>query len=134
MSSSSQRDLIFDFNSFCYGIWDHYLQKNINLLETVQRRAARFITEDYHTTSSVTNMLQDLGLHEIKDHHRDLWLALMFNVVHGHVGVDATSIGLTPADSCTTAKHKYKFCVLGSNTYSFKFSSWAIPSNKQCSS
>ena len=67
-------------------------------------------------------MLQDLGLHELKDRRRDLWLALMFKVVHGHVAVDATSIGLTPGDGRTRANHKYKFRALGSNTSSFKFS------------
>ena len=103
-------------------IWDPHLQKDINLLESVQRRAAGFIKGDYHTTSSVTHILQDLGLHELKDRRRDLWLALKFNVVHGHVGADATSIGLTPADGLTRAKHKYKFRVLVSNTSSFKFS------------
>ena len=57
-------------------------------------------------------MLQDLGLHELKNRRRDLWLALMFKVVPGHIGVDTTSIGLTPADGHTVAKHKYKFYVL----------------------
>ena len=103
-------------------IWDRHLQKDINFLESVQRRAALFIKGDYHTTPSVTHMLQDLGLHELKDRRRALRLALMFKVVHGHVGVDVTSIGLTPADGRTRANHKYKFCVLSSDTSSFKFS------------
>ena len=126
MSSSSQRDFIFDFDSFCHGICCPHMgspfTKDINLLESVQRRAACCIKGDYHTTSSVTYMLQDLGRHELKDRRRDLRLALMFKVVHGHVGVDATSIGLTAADGRTRANHKYKFRVLSSNTSSFKLS------------
>jgi hypothetical protein len=35
-------------------IWDPVTQKNIRELEMVQRRAARFVTGDYRTTSSVT--------------------------------------------------------------------------------
>ena len=31
-------------------IWESHLQKDINLLEIVQGRAARFIKGDYHTT------------------------------------------------------------------------------------
>jgi hypothetical protein len=38
-------------------IWDPVTQKNIRELEMVQRRAARFVTEDYRTTSSMTQML-----------------------------------------------------------------------------
>ena len=93
-----------------------------NMLEQVQRRGARFIKGDHHTTSSVIHMLQDLGLQELKERRRDLRLALMFKVVHRHVGVDVTSIGLTPADDRNRVNHKYKFRALGSNTSSFKFS------------
>ena len=41
-------------------IWDPVTQKNIRELEMVQRRAARFVTGDHRTTSSVTRMLEAL--------------------------------------------------------------------------
>ena len=122
LKETSYLTLIRSVMEYAAPIWDPHLQKDINLLISVQRRAARFIKGDYYTTSSVSHMLQDLGLHELKDRRRDLRLALMFKVVHGHVPVDATSIGLTPADGRTRANHKYKFRALGSNTSSFKFS------------
>ena len=37
-----------------------YTRKNIQGLEAVQRRTARFVKNDYRFTSSVTAMLQDL--------------------------------------------------------------------------
>ena len=40
-------------------VWDPYTQKNKDRLEAVQRRAARFILNRYHNTSSVTRMLRD---------------------------------------------------------------------------
>ena len=42
-------------------VWDPITKTNINKVEAVQRRAARFCHNDYHRTSSVTTMLQDLG-------------------------------------------------------------------------
>jgi hypothetical protein len=39
---------------------DPVTQKNIRELEMVQRRAARFVTGDHRTTSSVTRMLEAL--------------------------------------------------------------------------
>ena len=42
-------------------IWDPNYVRDIDSLEQVQRRAARFTTGDYHTTSSVTAMLAELG-------------------------------------------------------------------------
>ena len=42
-------------------IWDPYYVRDIDSLEQVQWRTARFTTGDYHTTSSVTAMLAELG-------------------------------------------------------------------------
>ena len=41
--------------------WDHHTQTNISKLEAVQRRAGRFVKGDYRTTSSVSEMISDLG-------------------------------------------------------------------------
>jgi len=43
-------------------VWDPYTTSDINKLERIQRRAARFITGDYKTREegSVTKMLNDL--------------------------------------------------------------------------
>ena len=39
--------------------WDPYTKENINKLEMVQQRAARFVLGRYNYTSSVTEMLQE---------------------------------------------------------------------------
>ena len=41
-------------------VWDPYLQKEIQSIEMVQRRAARWVKSDYRYNSSVTSMLADL--------------------------------------------------------------------------
>ena len=41
-------------------VWSPYTKKNIQTFETVQRRAARFVKNDYFNFSSVTAMMQDL--------------------------------------------------------------------------
>jgi hypothetical protein len=45
-------------------VWDPYTQVDINKLERIQRRAARFITGDYKSRKegSVTKMLAELEL------------------------------------------------------------------------
>lgn len=40
-------------------IWDPYTQENIDKIERVQRRAARYVYNDYRNDSSVTDMLRD---------------------------------------------------------------------------
>ena len=42
--------------------WDPYLQKDIALLERIQRKAAPFCSNNYHPTASVTEILQDLDV------------------------------------------------------------------------
>ena len=41
-------------------VWDPHLACEISKLESVQRRAARYVTNRFHNTSSVTNMLNEL--------------------------------------------------------------------------
>ena len=91
------------------------------MLENIQRRAARFIKGDLRTTASVTKMLQELGLKNLKDRHRNPMLVLLFKVVHGHVGVSPEDIGLEPADGRTRANHKHKFRTRGARTNSYKY-------------
>ena len=41
-------------------VWDPYLQKDIQSIKMVQRRAARWVKSDYWYNSSITSMLEDL--------------------------------------------------------------------------
>ena len=41
-------------------VWDPFRQYQINAVEMVQRRAARFVTGQYNRYQSVTSMLQEL--------------------------------------------------------------------------
>ena len=42
---------------YCFIMWDLHLKKDINSIEAVQRRAARFTVQDYKQSSSVTATL-----------------------------------------------------------------------------
>ena len=52
---------------YATAVWDPYRQEQIDSVEAVQRRAARFIKRDYKRTSSVTEMLQSLDLDLLED-------------------------------------------------------------------
>ena len=68
-------------------VWDPYTKLNIDKIEMVQRRAARFATNRYHNTSSVTNMLSTLQWRSLADRRVDARLCLMFKIVHGLVEI-----------------------------------------------
>ena len=63
-------------------IWDPYLQCDINRLEKVQRRAARFITGDYtsRTPGCMTNMLESLNLSPLAQRRKELRLTFLFKI------------------------------------------------------
>ena len=46
---------------YAVAAWDPYTLKNIQQLESVQHRAARFVKHDYRYTTSVSGLLKDLG-------------------------------------------------------------------------
>ena len=48
-------------------VWDPYTNENIIQLEQVQRRAARYVTNRYHNTSSVSNLLEHLNWRSLAD-------------------------------------------------------------------
>ena len=77
-------------------VWDPHLCKDRNALEMVQLRAARNVKNDHRQTSSVTQMLKDLGWESLADRRRDLRLILLYKIVN-HLAAVTVDI-LTPAD------------------------------------
>jgi hypothetical protein len=47
---------------YCASVWSPHTEKLKSKLEQVQRRAARYVTNRYHNTSSVSAMLNHLRL------------------------------------------------------------------------
>ena len=45
---------------YCSSVWDPHTLTNINILEMVQRRAARFVVNDHNRDSSVSNIISKL--------------------------------------------------------------------------
>ena len=54
----------------------------------------------------MTQMLHDLGWRDLKDRRRDLRLALLYNIVNGHVAVNPDQIGFIAADNRTGVNHR----------------------------
>jgi hypothetical protein len=67
-------------NQFEYAAWDPYLQKDIASLERVQRKAARFCSNNSHPTASVTDMLHELGWTTLELRRTMTRLALLYKM------------------------------------------------------
>ena len=70
-------------------LWDPYLQKDINKLEQVQRKATRFVSGDYmsRTPGSMQKLLRKLNLPPLQVRRQQLRLTFLFEVVEGLVPV-----------------------------------------------
>ena len=71
-------------------MWSSYTASDSNKLESVQRRAARWITRDYRYTSSVSAMLQDLNWRTLGQRRIDSRLVLLYKVTYDLVAIPAT--------------------------------------------
>ena len=65
--AQSYQTLVRPILEYATSACDPYKQSSINKLEGVQRRAARFITGDYNTTSSVLEMISNLGWETLQE-------------------------------------------------------------------
>ena len=68
-------------------IWDSHYKSDIDRLERIQHRAARFICQDYSSRmpGCVTAMLENLDLPSLQERRKHLRLIFMFKVVEGLV-------------------------------------------------
>ncbi len=119
MKSIAYRSLVRPLLEYCCSVWDPYLQKDSKALESVQRRAARFIANDYDRTSSVSAIMNKLDLCPLAERRRDTRLTLFFKVVNGLVAVPAADY-LIHRETETRKKHNKTFNVFAPKTEIFR--------------
>ena len=68
-------------------LWDPHLQKDIDMLERVQRMAFRFIVGDYKTMApgTIERLHEKLSLPTLQDRRKAIRLTFMYKVVEGLV-------------------------------------------------
>ena len=97
---------ILDYASI---IWSPHTQKNIQAVESVQRRSARFVTNTYSPYASVTNLLTNLGWKPLSDRRNELRLLMFYKVVHHLVDINADNLLLPQSSTHTTRGHDKRF-------------------------
>ena len=106
MKSTSKTLKIMEYGST---VWDPSTQRNINKLEMVQRRYARFINNDFRRTSSVTPMLHELQWPTLRERRAQFKAVMMFRIVHGLIGIPPSYLATAPRMS--QRGHSQKFIV-----------------------
>ena len=64
-------------------VWDPHNKRDINQIEAVQRRVARYVKNRYHNTSSPSEMLKELQWESLEQRRAKLRLINMFKITQG---------------------------------------------------
>ena len=67
--------------------WDPFLKKDTSALEGVQRKAARFCSQNNDRYASVKGMIKDLRWVTLETGKRQFRLTLMYKVTHGLIDI-----------------------------------------------
>ena len=106
---------------YCSPVWSPHQVTKITQLEMVQRRAARWVKQDYARTSSVTNMLSSLQLRTLELRRIDQSLILMHNIVRQNVAIPVQQY-LTRNPRPSRSLHPEQFRRIQSSLDCYKFS------------
>ena len=101
-------------------VWDPDLVRDVNKLDMVQRRAARFVCNDYRYDSSVTAMLDQLGWRDLANRRKDIRLALLYKVTYHLIAVPIDDRFLDLGDDRLRAQRKYHYLSIKPNTTQYE--------------
>ena len=79
-------------------VWSPHTKSNIDRLEMVQRRAARWTHSEYSPYASVTQVFQSLGWWSLEQRRSDSQLCLFYKIIklYGLVAIDMPSYVVHP--------------------------------------
>ena len=96
-------------------VWDPYQKYNSDIVERVQRRAARFVISRYSRYSSVSDMLDVLGWTPLSQRRQEARLILFYKSINGLAQVPFEGV-LVEAYNGTRIKQNMKFRQIGHTT------------------
>lgn len=101
--------------------WDPYTKGDIYTLEMVQRRAARFVLNRQHNTSSVTEMLKELNWETLEQRRKKLRLLMFYKLHTKEITVDTTKY-LVPRQHQSRHVNDHPYSIPLARTDSYKYS------------
>ncbi|KAI8518891.1 hypothetical protein Bbelb_021480 [Branchiostoma belcheri] len=113
---------------YACSVWDPHTQDQVGRIEMVQRRAARYVTNNYYRTSSVTDMINKLGWQSLTHRRKNARLATLYKITNNVISVPHAS-RVVPATRCSRrTNHALKLQTIASrnNFYRLLFFPRAI--------
>ena len=92
--SQAYKMLVRPITEYASTVWDPYTKKNIDMLEWMQRRAARYVQNCYDKASSVTSLNQQLKWQSLQYRRRDERLSMLYKIYYNPVSIPADYLQL----------------------------------------
>ena len=108
VKETAYKTLVRPLLEFASSAWDPGLQVDINRLQMVQRRAARYTLNRYHNRSSVSEMLDQLKWPTLQQRRKNARLVMLYRLTNGYVQVDASD-RLVPPNRLSRGMHEGSF-------------------------
>ena len=102
-------------------VLDPHQEQNIQKLEGIQRKAARFVQNDYRQQSSVSSMMKELGWRPLHKRRREQRLVMLFKILHSLVAISPIDHHLA-LNERPSRKHSKQLRIITANSDSYKFS------------
>ena len=102
-------------------VWDPFRQYQIDAVEMVQRRAARFVTGQYNRYQSVTSMLQELKWTSLQQRRQEQRLVNLYKCVNNINALQIPPYVVRPTRT-TRGQNNNSFIPISCNNDSYKYS------------
>ena len=103
--------------------WDPYQAKHIQQLESVQRRAARFVTKEHSRFTSVTELLKRLEWRSLQERRLIARLAMFHKTVHGQAAcIIPECFKPSAGDVCTRGSRAGQYTIPHGRVDVYRFS------------
>ena len=111
---------------YCSSVWNPHQKDLIYKVEMIPRRAARYVSNRYRNTSSVSSMLDALQWESLESRRTKIQLTLLFKIINEMVDIRADDC-LIPSAGSTRRSHSKKLRQISTRTDSYKFSFSPVP-------
>ena len=107
---------------YASSVWDPHFTTQIDFIENVQRRAARFVKNDYGHTSSVKAMLKDLNWDKLEVRRTKARLITLFKESHGFTPSNISHLQIVSSIHRTRSDHALNYKILSTHKDCYKYS------------
>ena len=90
MDDACYKTLVRPILEYSCTVWDPHTSKNVNNLEMVQRRSARFVYSNYRRTASPSDMIKTLGWESLAERRKKSKIIMMYKIDNNLIDIPKT--------------------------------------------